>query len=144
MARTFPCVYFCRDGCFLLHFALRLQLLGWGCELVLNFPNPGLGPKFLRVSLGINSLFTVARLRMAEDGMHPPPARPQTNADFRKLLDTPRVDRSGDVPRERKSRKQADAPRPKKKSTRPKPEPEKPAEDGYRYRHLLTDLRNLE
>ena len=69
---------------------------------------------------------------MAEDGMHPPPARPQTNADFRKLLDTPRVERGDDGPRERKPRKQADASRPKKKSTRPKPEPEKPAEDGYR------------
>jgi hypothetical protein len=64
--------------------------------------------------------------------MLPPPRRPQTNADFRKLLDTPRVDRGGDEPKERRPRKQADAPKPKKKSVRPKPEAEKPEDDGYR------------
>jgi hypothetical protein len=69
---------------------------------------------------------------MTEESMKPPPERPQTNADFRKLLDTPRIERGGDGPRERKPRKQADAPKTKKKSARPKPEPEKPADDGYR------------
>lgn len=65
-----------------------------------------------------------------------PPARRaplSTNADFRKLLETPRAERLGDETPSRHAKKTGDA-KPRKRPPRPKPEAEKqePEGDGYR------------
>ena len=65
-----------------------------------------------------------------------PPARRaplSTNADFRKLLETPRAERLGDETPSRHAKKTGDA-KPRKRPPRPKPEVEKqePEGDGYR------------
>ena len=68
--------------------------------------------------------------------MPPPPQRKlNTNADFRKLLETPRVDR-GDDAKERKPKKAqaTQSGQQKKKPHRPKPESVKIEEDESGYR----------
>ena len=76
--------------------------------------------------------------------MLPPPRRPQlsTNADFRKLLETPRAERLGDDSRQSKPKKaageQEGQQKPKRKPFRPKPEVEKKEDDGSGYRRVMT------
>lgn len=72
---------------------------------------------------------------MEEGGMLPPARKTQlsTNEDFRKLLETPRVDRGDDGPDFRKPKKSTES-KPKKRPPRPKPETEKPEQEGDGYR----------
>ena len=75
--------------------------------------------------------------------MLPPPRKSQlsTNADFRKLLETPRAERMGDDSRQSKPKKaaaeQEGQQKPKKKPYRPKPEVEKKEDDGSGYRRVI-------
>lgn len=58
-----------------------------------------------------------------------------TNADFRKLLETPRTERGGDEVRTPRAKKQQpEGQKPKKRLPRPKPEPEIKEDDGLSYR----------
>ncbi len=65
-----------------------------------------------------------------------PPARKaplSTNADFRKLLETPRAERGGDETPVRQNRRTGEG-KPKKRPPRPKPEAEKQEQEGDGYR----------
>ena len=63
----------------------------------------------------------------------PPPEKPRTNEDFRKLLATPRVDRFAEATPARGQSRQAS--QKQKKPYRPKPKPEtEEADDGRTYR----------
>lgn len=67
----------------------------------------------------------------------PPPPRKEplaSNAEFRKLLETPRPNRGGDGSLDRKAKTNSDAPRQKKKSSKPKPVKEEAEDDGPGYR----------
>ena len=71
----------------------------------------------------------------------PPPARKaplESNADFRKLLETPRPNRGSDGSIDRKAKQNSEA-RQKKKS-RPKPEKEEKEDEGPGYRYVATEL----
>ena len=76
---------------------------------------------------------------MADEEMLPPPRKQQlsTNADFRKLLETPRIDRFAEkprAPRPKKAAQHGQTPKPRKKPQRSKPEEEEGDDDGPSYR----------
>lgn len=73
---------------------------------------------------------------MTDEDLQQPTGRPQlaTNADFRRLLETPRADRFAEADRKAKAKKQPEAQKPKRRPQRPKPEAEEKEEDGPQYR----------